>query len=155
MGLDRCPSCTAPLGGRDGCQAEFDRLNALAWTSPARAGVHNLVVDAYAMQHPEEYGKSPKSYIAHLTALAFAAEHAGDPRDYWKIARALEGRVTLDKPPLITSRGAMTIADVGAAASDQEHQERVHLWGRAVWDAYRDQHTLARQWLEMALRSAK
>jgi hypothetical protein len=147
-----CPSCGARLGGRAGCQAEFDRLSALAWTSPARGKVHNFVVDAYAMQHPEEYGKSAKSYFAHLTALCFAAEHADDARNYWKIARALDGKLTLEKPPLIASRGVTTIADVGAAASDEEHQDRVRAWGRAVWEAYRSQHALARHWLEMALR---
>lgn len=150
-----CPACGAPLGGRAGCQAEFDRLSALAWTSPARGSVHNLVVDAYAMQHPEEYGKSAKSYIAHLTALCFAAEHADDARDYWKIARALDGKLTLEKPALIASRGAVTIADVAAAASDDEHQDRVRAWGHAVWEAYRSQQPLARHWLELALRSAR
>jgi hypothetical protein len=148
-----CPACGARLGGRAGCQAEFDRLNALAWSSSDRGNIHNLVVDAYAMRHPEEYGKSAKSYIAHLAALCFAFEHAGDAKNYWKIARALDGKLTLDKPPLIASRGAITIAEV-APASDEEHQDRVREWGRAVWEAYRSQHALARQWLEIALRSA-
>jgi len=73
-----CPACGARLGGRADCQAAFDRLSADSWTSPARGALHNLLVDAYAMQHPEEYGKSAKSYIAHLTARCCGVEHAVD-----------------------------------------------------------------------------
>src|SRR5438876_948724 len=66
---DPCPSCGARLGGRGGCQATFEQLVSDAWTSPGRGSVHNLVVDAYAVQHSEDYGRSAKSYIAHLIAL--------------------------------------------------------------------------------------
>src|SRR5437867_11388363 len=81
-GEARCPSCGAHLGGREGCQSAFDQLSADAWASPVRGAVHNLVVDTYAMQHPEEYGRSPKSYAAHVTALCCGIEHPGNQKLY-------------------------------------------------------------------------
>ena len=143
----RCPSCGAALGGRAACQAHFDELVARAWSSPARALVHNLVVDIYAMQHPEEYGRSAKSYAAHLLGLCCGVEHAGDQKLYWSIARWLDGARTIDKPPLLTGRGALTIADVTTSADDQTYANTVRAWACAAWNAYDSQHVQARQWL--------
>jgi hypothetical protein len=142
-----CPSCGAPLGGRAGCQAAFDAASAAAWSSPARGAVHNLVVDAYAMQHPEEYGRSAKSYAAHLLGLCCGVEHPGDRDLYWSIARWLDGGRDLLKPQLLRTRGDRTIADVAAIEDDAAFAAAVRAWARAVWDAYSSQHPQAHQWL--------
>ncbi|SRR6266542_2534710 len=143
-----CPSCGARLGGRAGCQSAFDQLSADAWGTPVRGAVHNLVVDTYAMQHPEEYGRSPKSYAAHVTALCCGVEHAGDQKLYWAISRWLDGPAAVEKPPLITRRGSLTIADVYAAAREDAYADLVRRWAGDVWAAYADQQKLARKWLE-------
>lgn len=149
-----CPACGAPLGGRAGCQAVFDAVGALSWTSPVRGAVHNLAVDTYAMQHPEEYGRSAKSYAAHLLGLCCGIEHPGDAKLYWSIARWLDGGKLLDKPPLLASRGRSTIPVPGDAESDAQFAARVRVWAADVWDAYADQQALARQWLAEARRGA-
>ena len=145
-----CPACGAPLGGRAGCQAAFDELSAGAWTSSARGAVHNLVVDAYSMQHPEDYGRSAKSYAAHLTGLCCGVELGGDARIYWAIPRWLDGAAAPAKPPLIVSRGVLTIAHVRSARGDAEHGERVRAWAASVWEAYASQQDVARAWLRAA-----
>jgi len=89
--LEECPSCGAPLGGREGCQLAFDQLSARAWSDGGFASVHNLVVDTYAMQHPESYCVSAKSYAAHLFGLCCGVEHRADPTLYRAIARWLDG----------------------------------------------------------------
>jgi hypothetical protein len=142
-----CPSCGARLGGRAGCQRAFEELQAQSSTSPLRAAVHNLVVDAYAMQHTEEYGKSAKSYIAHLTALCCGVEAPGDQKLYRGIARWLDGPTALARPADISARGAMSIADVQAARSDRDYPEVVRRWASDVWAAYAGQHEMARQWI--------
>jgi hypothetical protein len=147
-----CPSCGAPLGGRAGCQAAFDELSASAWSSPVRAAVHNLIVDSYAMQHPEEYGRSAKSYAAHLCGLCCGIEHAGDRKLYWSIARWLDGRREIAKPPLLRVRGEKTIADVAAIGVDEAFAEAVRAWARSVWNAYFSQHPLAHEWLAAVSR---
>ena len=131
----------------------FERLQAKSWESPVRATVHNLAVDAYSMQHPDDYCKSVKSYVTHLTALCCALEAAGDPNLYWGIPRWLDGPTHLQRPDNIMFRGSMTIADV-AGISDEDYPEAVRTWARAVWAAYQGQQESARQWLQEVRRHA-
>ena len=145
--MDPCPSCGAPVGGRAGCQAVFDELSARAWEDPLRGSVHNLVVDTYAMQHPEEYGRSVKSYITHLTALCCGVEFGGDAKLYWRISRWLDGNVRLEKPPVLRFRGARSIADVKAARETAAYVRLVRAWAQDVWAAYAPQQDLARGWV--------
>jgi uncharacterized protein DUF5946 len=150
MQLTPCPACGAPLDGRAGCQAAFDELSAASWISPGRGAMHNMLVDAYAMQHPEEYGRSAKSYIRHLAALGCLLEHPGDERLYW--ARSGRGEPSSSppippKPALLEARGAMTVADVRGAVDDSEYQRLVRAWAASVWAAYAPQHALARDYL--------
>ena len=112
-----------------------------------RGAVHNLVVDSYALQHPEEYGRSAKSYAAHLLGLCCGVEHAGDQRLYWSIARWLDGPRPIVKPTLLSVRGGSTIAEVALTDTDALYATRVRAWAKDVWDGYREQHALARQWL--------
>lgn len=148
--MNPCPLCGAPLGGRDGCQRAFDELNAAAWQDLTRAAVHNLVVDTYAMQHAEEYGRSAKSYFQHLTALCCGIEHPGDVQLYWSIAPSFEHTPAPPKPPLLTERGSLTIADV--APGSEHFAARVREWASAVWSAYSSQHGLAHERLAIAER---
>jgi hypothetical protein len=115
----------------------------------SRGSVHNLVVDAYAMQHPEEYGRSAKSYFQHLTALCCGVECAGKVSLYWSIAPTFEHTPPPPKPPLLTERGSVTIADV-VADSGVEYPRRVRDWAAAVWRAYASQHALAHDRLALA-----
>lgn len=145
-----CPACGAPLGGRAGCQAAFDALSAASWTSPARGSVHHLLVDAYCMQHPEDYCRSAKSYAAHLAGLCCGVESGGDSRLYWTIARWLDGARELTKPAVPSARGMVTVADAAGATNDAAYAAHVRVWARAVWAAYSPQHELARTWLRAA-----
>ena len=114
----------------------FEQLSALAWTTPVRGSVHNLLVDTYAMQHPEEYGRSAKSYAAHLAALCCGVEHAGNQKLYWEIARWLDGPAVVAKPALISDRGHLTIADVATPSSESDYPALVRRWASDVWTAY-------------------
>ena len=120
---------------------------AKAWDSPVRGSVHNMVVDSYAMQHTEEYGRSAKSYLAHLLGLCCGVESPTDQALYWAIPRWLDGPARITRPPDLRDRGQMTIDDVREPASDAEYSEMVREWARDVWTAYADQHASARQWL--------
>jgi Family of unknown function (DUF5946) len=143
-----CPSCGARVGGRQACQEIFNELSALAWSSPARASVHNLVVDAYAMQHSEEYGRSVKSCVAHLTALCCGIEAAGDTELYWQIPRWLDGHVNFVRPPDLRNRGSITVADVWRPAGEEEYPQLVRRWAENVWHACSSVQGQARQWLD-------
>lgn len=148
---EKCPSCGAHLGGRAGCQRVYDELIAAVWGDPVRASVHNLAVDAYSMQHPEEYGKSAKSYFQHLTALCCGVEHTNDVQLYWSIAPTFEHTPPPPKPALVMERGTLTIADV-AVDTGVGYPGRVRAWAAEVWRAYGSQHALAHERLAIATR---
>lgn len=112
-----------------------------------------MLVDAYAMQHPEEYGVSPKSYIRHLFALLALLEHPGDERFYWATPESGPPIPAPPKPPLLTNRGAVTVAHPLGAVDDAAYQAAVQGWAEAVWAAYAPQHQLARDYA--ALVSAR
>ena len=149
-----CAACGATLGGRDGCQAQFDKLSARAWETPVRAVMHNMVVDAYAMQHPDDYCVSAKSYAAHLTGLCCGLEHPGDHKLYWQIPRWLDGPSKIVKPPVLDVRGRKTIQTI-TGVSDGAYQPAVREWAAAVWAAYESQQYLARGWLADVLNHSK
>jgi hypothetical protein len=72
-------------------------------------------------------------------------EHNADPAVHRAIARWLDGRVKLSRPPTLEFRGSMTIADIASASDPDVYRKWVYEWAENVWDAYRSQHEVARQ----------
>lgn len=156
MSEDRCPDCGAPVaGGREGCQALINELAVQGYSHPGYAAVYNLAFDTYCLQHPGTYCRSAKSYAAHLTRLCCGLEHDGRPAVYAAINRWLDGRVDLERPETLPFFGQITIADVRAARTVEEHQALVRTWAESVWEAYAAQHDLARRWLGEAVSREK
>jgi hypothetical protein len=153
---DHCPACGAKIaGGREGCQALMNDLQAKAYGDPGYAATFDLAFDAYCMQHPEEYCVSAKSYAAHLTRLCCGVERGGDQAVYHAINRWLSGPAPIDKPDVLTSRGGMTVVDLDAARDAQEHTSLAREWAANVWAVYASQHALARQWIDLAFNTAR
>jgi hypothetical protein len=151
MTQDCCPACGgAVTGGRAACQAVFDEQSAAVYADPHRAAVHDLFVDAYCMQHPEEYGRSAKSYAAHLMRLCCGVEMRGDAATYAAIRRWLDGSGSVVRPEPPRMRGTMTIIDIAEAAADR-YADTVRAWAGDVWAAYAAQHVVARQWIASAI----
>lgn len=148
-----CPDCGAPVADREACRVAFERLLERDYSGFAPHPIHRLAVDAYCLQHPDEYMKSAKSAAAHLTGVVHAFEYDASPR----IGRALEiwldggVEVTRPEPPPPGDRGRMTIADVLGAEDPEEHGDRVRRWAVAAWDAWSPHHATARRWVEEAL----
>jgi hypothetical protein len=103
------------------------------------------------MQHLERYCRSAKSYMAHLARLCCGVENDGDQRIYAAINRSLDGAVAIEKPPVLSDVGGMTVADLRCAEGPDEYAELVERWARRVWDAYGSQHEIARAWIRSAL----
>ena len=150
--VEVCPACGAIVaGGRDGCQAVFDELTARAYADLAYTRVRDLAFDTYCMQHLESYCRSAKSYAAHLTRLCCGLEYDGDPRIYEAIQHWLNGAAKVEKPQVLSRLGSMTVMDVRNAPNAEEHARLVRDWAANVWEAYRPQHDLAREWIRAAL----
>ena len=151
---DRCDGCGLAVdGGTDGCQALFDDESVREYGNVAFAGRRRLVVDTYALQHPERYCRSAVSLAAHLTGLCVAVEHRAQEEVLNDaVQRWLSRRPELARPAVPASRGPLTIADVVAATSVNDHRAVVERWARGTWTAYLDLQPIARAWVQQVDR---
>lgn len=153
--MDRCPDCGASVaGGREGCQALWDEVAAKAYGDFQYPGVHDLAFDTYCLQHPETYCRSAKSYAAHLTRLCCGLEYDGNRETYAAIQQWLNGAVSIEKPERLLALGQLTIAEVRAARTGEDHQKLVQVWAGNVWEAYAGQQDIARTWIRAALENS-
>ena len=150
-GLEPCLGCRALVPVTDGpgptheymlaspgCWALFGEVSAREYSDVRyRAGGLQLV-DAYAVQHPGvPERRSSQSVWIHLVSLCLRLEHgladdvtirliqrlASEKRDYpWL------------EPP--ASLGAVTIVDVHAAGTAEEHVAAVRRWCESAWEAW-------------------
>ena len=112
------------------------------------------MVDVYAMQHPDRYGRSAKSFAAHLTGLcAWIDDEAGAQAANAVVQRWLNGPSPIEKPSLPTRYGAVTIGDLVEAEDPLRYGEALRRWARTTWDAYAALHGTAREWIAAAHRS--
>jgi hypothetical protein len=152
--VDRCDGCgLAVVGGADACQAMFDDESVREYGDVAFAGRRRLVVDTYALQHPDRYCKSAISLAAHLTGVYIAIEQrAREELLNDAVQRWLSRRPELARPAVPASRGPLTIADVVAATSVNDHRAVVERWARGAWTAYLDLQPIARAWVRQVDR---
>ncbi len=149
-----CPSCCAPgVGGLDGCRALFDRVQEREFSDPEFFHMHRLTVDAYSLQHPEQFMKSSKSAAAHLAAMCWSMErgraaHLPPPLKAW-----VDGprTFTLVPPPPAGARGRITVASVVDAVDAAEYGQRVAEWAGSAWAAWSPHWGQARAWVQQAL----
>lgn len=147
-----CDECAwAEAGGREGCRARFEALIARDFSDPLYFGTHRLLVDAYCLQHPEQYCASGKSLAAHLAGLGWILEEgAAAAVGPEALRRWLSGDRRIDKPSLPETRGELTIGDLPEAAAPAQWAAEVRRWAESVWAAYGALHDLARDWIAEA-----
>ena len=113
------------------------------------AKMNRLKVDAYALQHPEIYMVSAKSFAAHLVGMCIAMKYHNDQHLMEALQKWLNGKMELEKPPILTYYGSITIADIMKAKSASEYERFVTDWAKCVWGAYAIYHQLAREWVRL------
>lgn len=144
-----CGGCGLEVeGGTQGCQAIFEGETAREYGDVRFAGQRRMIVDSYCLKHPERYCVSSISFAAHLTGLCIAMEHHGREVELnAALQRWLSRRPALEKPPLPTKRGDLTIAGIRSAVDPATHRIAVERWASDVWAAYRDLQPLAWAWV--------
>lgn len=146
---DVCESCGAAVeGGRAGCLKLFEEVIAREFGDYRYGRVHRLTVDAYSLQHPDEYMRSGKSFAAHLAGMCAALE-SEDVEEGQGVNRTVQKWLStnprIEKPDIPGRRGGLTVTHVHAAADADEHVSRVREWARDVWGALAEHHELARR----------
>jgi hypothetical protein len=115
--------------------------------------VHQLTVDAYAVQHAG--GAHPdKSVGVHLAGLYFVIERGVAPALVPPLRQKLVD--TMDPwphfhPPEV--EWPLTVYDVAVVAGESEpHVAAVRAWSRSVWDAWREHHAAVEGFAAAVLR---
>jgi hypothetical protein len=148
-----CGSCgSAVEGGTEGCQRLFESIGLREYEDVRFARYHRVVVDVYAMQHPDRYGHSAKSFAAHLTGLcAWLEDESRAQSVNASVQRWLSGPSPIDRPELPANFGALTIVEVAGEDDPVRFGEALHRWARSTWDSYAPLHRIARVWIATAL----
>lgn len=164
-GIAACPGCGLRLAASDGpahpyygaspaCWAVYGRALARAYSDPAYRDVLQLVVDAYACQHPGQPGRrSTQSVGIHLMMLCMVLEERADPRDGPKLHARMVARPTftwLEPPP---DRGRVTVGAVLDAPTGAAYVDAAWAWARDTWRAWKPHHATVRAWIAASLRS--
>lgn len=127
------------------CWSVFEEVIGIEFQAPALFGqVHQLTVDAYAVQHAG--GRHPdKSVCIHLVGLCLVLERGVAPREVPPRLQRLAGRASWPhlEPP--AQRASLTVCDVALAGSPEAHALCVREWAAQVWRAWSSHHELARE----------
>ena len=145
---DVCEDCGAVAAeGKTGCLKLFEETLAREFSDYRYGKIHHLTVDAYSLQHPNEYMRSGKSFAAHLTGICAALESSEDALALNQtVQKWLSTNPKIDKPVRIPKqRGSLTIAYIHSADDADEYGKRVREWAQDVWSAWSEHHALAKQ----------
>ena len=128
---DPCPSCGAPeVGGLAGCRAHFDAILARTFSEPAFGRSRRLLVDAYSLQHPEQFMKSSKSAAAHLAAMCWAQDRGVSESMPAPWVERSGGSHHRPQP----SRRSAPAADCTPTARKSNNRGRISRRGLVRWD---------------------
>jgi hypothetical protein len=150
---ETCSSCgVAVAGGREGCQRLFESIGLREYEDMRFGRYHRIVVDVYAMQHPDRYCRSAKSFAAHLTGLCAWLDNEVESQSVnAAVQRWLSGPSPIEKPPQPTGYGAVTIRELVDEDDPLRYGDALRRWARSTWTAYAPFQAIARVWIVTAL----
>lgn len=160
MSIEACPGCGARFPTSAGpihsymesspaCWAAYGEVLAREYSDIRFGARHQLTVDSYAVQHPgRASSQSIQSVGLHLISLCLQLEQGADSirtREILQRSKSFVERFAWLEPP--ADRGSVTVADVLQMDSAQEHIDRVDLWSRSAWNAWRVHHPTVHRWI--------
>ena len=135
-----------------GCWAAYGRVLARQYEHQSLRPIHRLAVDAYAVQHPGKPSRqSIQSVGVHLVRLCLFLEHGLTPEranDAMLAAAKHKASYRWLEPP--ASLGPLTVADVEATRSLDEHSSLVKRWATQMWQVWSHHHPAVRAWVNAA-----
>lgn len=159
-----CPGCGCRLPAEDGpthpymlstpgCWRAYGEVLAREYSDPARAGLHRLAVDAYAVQHPGGGDRRARQSVAiHLMSLCLMLERGGsDEQARRLLSQAAAERAAWPRLSAPRFRGDPCVLDVLASSSAEGHLDAVRRWAAGSWGAWAAEHERVREWLDVRL----
>jgi len=147
-----CPGCGLSMPARNTTARSYYNTSAECWdlytevlgTEYSNAflfgQVHQLTVDAYAVQHAGP-PHPDKSLNVHLVGLYLSLEKGIRSPYVPPLLQSLVAAVEVwphYEPP--AQRSSLTVFDVALCDSDECHMRVVREWSRSVWDCWAEHH---------------
>jgi hypothetical protein len=133
-----------------GCWQLYGEVLAREYSNVSYMKVHQLTVDAYAIQHPGKPERRTKQSVGlHLMSLYQTQVNSLKPHEATAfLQKAAQAAIefTWLKPP--ARMGQITVVDVHAANSAEAHQQVVQAWAASAWKAWSAHHETIIQWVE-------
>jgi hypothetical protein len=109
---------------------------------------HQVVVDAYAAQHPGtgDDRRQVQSVGLHLMTLCLFLEHDVDPKLGPELHRRMIRRPAFHRLER-SGPGDLTLAHVPTGGPGSLAREAAYRWGRAVWETYQPDRPVVYDWL--------
>lgn len=149
----RFPDVTGPthayMTGSPGCWRAYGQLLAAQYTDLLRMGFHQLVVDSYAVQHPD--GDDPRAIQSvgiHLMTLCLFLERGVDPVEGTRLHRVMLARPVLHRLNPPGSRGRLTVLHVPTDGAAEISRRNAYEWAHEAWHAWQPHHPAVRRWIE-------
>lgn len=155
-----CPGCGrefpesdqpthAYLSASPGCWAVYGEVLSREYQDMRYFAVHGYTVDAYSVQHPgQPERRTIQSLAVHLLSLFAAIELGWEQNMLIKVRKrataGTEQRFHWLTPP--DDPGSVTIQEVYASETPEEHKQIVMKWAHAVWTSWRKHHNQIRSW---------
>ena len=154
----RCPGCGLIAPAHDGpthrymvssasCWAAFGELVAADYSSQERMQFHQVVVDAYAAQHPGDGERQQVQSVGlHLMTLCLFLEHDVDPALGSQLHQRMIRRPAFRRLER-TGPGDLTLTHVPTVGPIDGVREAAYEWAGAVWSTYEPEWETVRQWV--------
>jgi hypothetical protein len=132
------------------CWAAYGELLAAQYDSPERMRFHQIIVDTYAVQHPDgDDRRAVQSVGIHLMTLYLFLERDVDPASGSRlhmhiVERQRPSLYYLDPPSF---QGIRTHLDVPRSGPASAVRDAAYAWARNVWAAWSPHHATVRQWI--------
>jgi hypothetical protein len=155
-----CPGCRVRLPAVEApvhpymtcspaCWVRYGDLLAAQYANPERMAFHQLVVDTYAVQHPD--GDDPRAIQSvgiHLMTLCLFLERGTDPALGTRLHRRMIDRPAFHqlKPP--SSRGWLTMLDMPLDGDPEMARVAAYAWAEDAWTAWVVHHQTVRDWVD-------
>jgi len=154
-----CPGCGVQLQAVDApahpympcspaCWVRYGDLLAAQYADPRRMAFHQLVVDTYAVQHPDgDDARAIQSVGIHLMTLCLFLERGAAPSLGTRLHRRMVDRPVfhqLEPPPY---RGRLTMLDVPLEGDPERARAAAFTWAQDAWTAWASHHQTVREWI--------
>jgi hypothetical protein len=136
--------------GSAACWRGYGELLAVQYSDPRRMEFHQVVVDAYAAQHPgADDPRAVQSVAIHLMTLALFLDHGVDPALGTRLHKQMITRPVFHRlqRPDPRPTGTLTFQHVPLEGDPDLARERAYEWARSVWASWEPHQAAVHRWL--------